>query len=160
MSKVMLSFGSFVVGALVASTASLLIHRSTVAHADQTPAVVIGGAEPVVPPLSATFKGGRIGGDIQALDGLSCDDCTLDVPVLTYAGGSFGLTNAHVRQHAEIRLKGAASNTVALLAALGALPNAHPNNQPSTGPQPQIVDLTITPQDNFNLVSLNLSGNK
>jgi hypothetical protein len=156
MNKIVLASGSFIVGAVVGSLVLSLIHASTQVHAFQGLGVGISdsGAEPVVPPLcNHIIGGGILGGAVQALDGIDCDECVLDVGRFTYAGGAFRLNNAHLRTNAPVELKGAALNTLNLLRALGALPSPPPKPQ-SKPPFMSMAALEMKAQSDLTLVSV------
>src|ERR1700692_2549505 len=92
MSKVIVAFGSFIVGACSMFIALSLIHTSTRVHAQAAPSsgIVAPAAEPTVPsgPIFR-FEGGALGGDIQQLDGIVCNGCAIGARTVTYAGGVF-----------------------------------------------------------------------
>lgn len=120
MSKAKIALGSFLLGACCAVFSFLVIHASTRAQAAQ--AIVMPGAEPVVPPIRIFSDGSTINGATQGIDGLSCVGCIISAPVLTYGGGAFNLANSVFPRGASVQLKGAALNTYNLLRALGAFP--------------------------------------
>jgi hypothetical protein len=155
MTKVTLALGSFVVGVCASLSVSSFVHTSTRVHAQQ--AIVIEGAEPVVPPLRYFGHGDTLLARVQALDGISCEGCTIAVSAFTYAGGSYNLKNCSVPRNVPIILKGSAKLTLDLLQAMGAVPKPpsppNPNNPPQASPKPQLASLEIRPQDNFTLVS-------
>jgi hypothetical protein len=156
MSKVTLALGSFIVGAICGSFALSLIHTSTRVQAFQNPGVAtinMPGAEPVVPPIRTFMTGGRVAGAVQGLDGLACDGCTIAVPVLTYGGGAFNLTNPKFPGPVRIELRGAATNTFNLLRAIGAIPTPQPPPQPPRA-EMKTAALEIKANTNGNLVSL------
>jgi len=169
MSKIALASGSFMVGACCTLLAASFIHTSTRLQAESSQIQLFGtgDAEPLVPGLRLRLEhAGGIGlpGLSQSLDGLDCDDCTLGVGKLTYAGGAFRLKDAHIPRGIPVELKGAALNTVTLLSALGAFPSPSPAPPtpvpPQTAPpkmqtpKPQIPNLEIKPNSSWTLASL------
>ncbi len=124
MSKVIIAFASFMVGACSMLAVASLTHTSTWAHADlsQTP-LLIEGAEPKVPPLSVDMIGGSLVGEVQALDGLSCVRCLIKADLITYGGGAFRCEDCTISSSSRsVRLKGAALNTFNALVFFGAIP--------------------------------------
>lgn len=148
MNRVLLALGSFVIGACFSFAASSLIHASTRA---QRQGLVVEGAEPVVPPIKFFGRETRIGGDVQALDGISCDGCEIAASKITYAGGAASFKNCRIVSVLPIELKGAAENTRQFLMMVGALPKPQPNKPPKTNPNMQTATFELKPQDNFTL---------
>ena len=147
MNRVVLALGSFLVGACFSFVASSFIHASTRA---QRQGVVLGGAEPVVPPIGFNGVESTIAGDLQSLDGIACNRCVIAASVITYAGGLVNLTDCRVVSKAPITLKGAAENTLKFLMAIGAV--TPPKAAPKTNPKTQMAGLELNPQNNFSLV--------
>jgi hypothetical protein len=131
MSKVTLALGSFALGACVSflgSHTSIITHWEFPVSAQTTPSVppkapspalLIVGAEPTVPQIGLRITGGEFKGPIQPLDGLNCARCSIEAPVLTYAGGQFNCVECKIRSQ-RVEFKGAALNTFNLLKTLGA----------------------------------------
>ncbi|SRR6266403_730117 len=153
MSRTALAFGSFIVGAVFGSLALSLIHTSTRVQAGQT-AISMPAAVPVVPPLQYFGHEDTINGAVTGLDGMSCERCTINTPVLTYGGGLFSLPGSKLPRNVEIRLTGAALNTFNLLRATGAIPNPSPV-VPPPGTAIQRTKLEIKAQSGpLDLISL------
>jgi hypothetical protein len=55
------------------------------------------------------------------LDGLSCKDCTFQNVTLEYSGGAYSLINCRFSKPVRVVLKGAAANTIGLLAFIESL---------------------------------------
>ncbi len=164
MSKTVLAFGSFIVGAMCGSFALSLIHTSTWVQASQAPqaptlppsSISMPAAIPVVPPLQYFGVESMVGGSLQQLDGFSCERCTVAVPVLTYGGGAFSLPGSKFPRNVGLVLTGAAQNTFNLLRMVGAIPSPKPLPQaPSRGTAIQRATLEIKAQSSpLDLVSL------
>jgi hypothetical protein len=129
MSKVMLASGSFTVGVCFALAISAGIQTPTWAQV-----VISGGslsgnagggvanraAEPTVPAVRMIQLDGTklLGNQVQSLDGIDCEQCTISAATLTYAGGTYRLNGT--ASGMRLVLKGPAANTFALLNQLGA----------------------------------------
>ena len=142
MSRSMLPFGSFIVGAICGSLVFSLIHTSTRVHAFQQPPqeqalppsmISMPSAIPVVPPIQFDGHGSTLSGPVQQLDGFSCESCSVTVGVLTYGGGNFNFPNTTFPRNVGLHLTGAARNTFILLTALGVIPRPTP---PPVAPNP------------------------
>lgn len=136
MTRTALAFGSFIVGAVFGSLALSLIQTSTRVQAFQEPrtSMSIPGAEPTVPPLRVHMVGGGIGGgEVQALDGLDCERCSVAATVITYGGGAFRCVDCKI-QSKGLQLKGAALNTLNMLRFVGAIPTPVAPKVPERSP--------------------------
>jgi len=139
MSKTTLAFGSFVVGL---SLGSLFLGSQTVTVAQAPPSgappprgVIVTGSEPTVPPINQVLKGATLTGVTQHLDGFEFDDSTFNNVTLEYAGGSYTFKNTKFSLPIRLQLRGAAANTVGLIAVVealnkGAAPKPLPPNSP------------------------------
>jgi len=98
----------------------------------QSSGVVSAKAEPIVPPLEVKIGVGVLNNDIQQLDGIACDQCVITARVVTYAGGQYECGQCKLNV-GGFMFKGAALNTVNLLAKLGVLKGqpASPQNTPN-----------------------------
>jgi hypothetical protein len=151
MSKVMLSFGSFVAGVLFMFSMLSGNHASTTVHA-QAP-FEIEGAEPVVPPLKVHFSGhSNFTGPTQALDGLDCDGCVIAADVSTYGAGAFNCTNCSLHTN-RLQLKGAADNTLKLLIRLGLIQGPKQAPKKALPPNNNVNLIEIEPRQSITLVS-------
>lgn len=132
MSKVMLALGSFIVGACCASILSFGIQTSIWAQPSPPLGISIGnGLVPVVPPLSGESSNSTFGnGTSIGLDGFNCEHCTFENMTFIYGGGAFNIPQFTFVGQTRVIVKGAAQNTVQLLALLGML------GQKSTPPGP------------------------
>jgi hypothetical protein len=164
MRKIVLSFGSFIVGAICGSLAFSLVHTTArVQAAQQLPqgqalppsTISMPAAIPVVPPLQYFGHASTVGGAAQQLDGFSCEGCTVTVGVLTYGGGAFNFSNTKIPAGVPIVLTGAARNTLTLLQLTGAIPKpAPPRSVPLPGGPIIRADMEIKAQPNITFVSL------
>jgi hypothetical protein len=161
MKKIALALGSFIVGAISTSLFDSGIHTSTrVQAAQQSPAlppstISMPAAVPVVPPLQFFGHGSTIGGNVQQLDGFSCDgSCTVTPRLLTYGGGSVNIPIAVLPKGVPIVFTGAAANTLALMRATGMIPT--PKQVPVPLPGGPIIkaDMEISANPHITLVSL------
>jgi hypothetical protein len=159
MSKVMLSFGSFIVGALAMFLMLSPIHTSTWAQEQPSQApslppstINMSAATPVVPPLQYFGHGSAISGVAQQLDGFSCDGCIVTTGLLIYGGGSYSLLNTKFPNNVQLRLVGAAENTLKLLMLTGVIPPPAPP-QPAL-PQDKIFKAEVQITAKPNTVSL------
>ncbi|SPJ15859.1 exported hypothetical protein [Syntrophobacter sp. SbD2] len=121
MSKVTVALGSFVVGALVmfllGSHTSIFVQPASAERG-----IVVGGAEPVVPPLRGNVvSNSKFENVIQPLDGLDFRNCVFKNVIFEYSGGSYSLANAVISGAIRVNFKGAAANTMALHAFLESL---------------------------------------
>jgi hypothetical protein len=153
MRKIALALGSFIVGACSAFLALSLSQTSTrVQAAGQATGVRAGGAEPIVPPLGVRLEDSGIGAfETQPLDGINCVRCSIDVGVITYAGGAFNCDGCSI-QAKRVQLKGAALNTFNALRFFGVIPNPTPT-VPQQSPI-QRASITLTLQNPVKWVSL------
>lgn len=151
MPKITLALGSFILGICFSLATFSLIYAPTNVHAQ---AVDIAGAEPVVPPLlNNKFTGGDMSGPVQPLDGIECEGCTINSPLITYAGGAFSCNNCTIHA-SQVMFKGAAQNTVNALRFFGAFSGPKP---PPNKPKDQTLEayeIQIQSQDRVNWVSL------
>jgi hypothetical protein len=160
MNKTALALGSFIVGATFGSFALSLIQTSTLVLASQQPPALppsvinMPAAIPVVPPLQFFGHASMVGGNVQQLDGFSCDGCTITVRVLTYGGGAFNFPNAKIPTGVPIVFTGAALNTLKLLQITGAIPAPKPRTVPLPGGPIIKADMEIEAQPTITLVSL------
>ncbi len=161
MSKVTLALGSFIVGACFAFAISAGTQTSTWAQmAGGTSLVVIPAAEPVVPNLISVFSGMKLtSGKFQQLDGIDCEHCIIDSPVLTYAGGLYRLNGAVSARPMRLVLKGPALNTWGLLNQLGAFrttpsPPFSPPKFLETHANSVTIEVQATKPTTINLASL------
>jgi hypothetical protein len=162
MTKVTLALGSFIVGACCMSLFDSGIHTSTRVQASQQPptlprsTIFMPAAIPVVPPLQYFGHGDTIGGDVQQLDGFSCEgECKIAPRVLTYGGGAFRFPTAIIPKGVPVVFTGAAANTVLLMHATGMLPAPKsPTPVPMPGGQIIQADMEISVQPKIALVSL------
>jgi hypothetical protein len=153
MSKVILSSASFVAGMLFVFAFLMFSgnHTSTTVHAQSN--LGIGGAVPIVPPLTAKMFNDSIVGGSQSLDGIDCIGCVVDVDVIRYGGGAFSCVNCAIRTK-RLSLEGAAENTFRALMLFSVIPQpkAAPNKPKS--PTLEATEIQINPQDKIDLVSL------
>jgi hypothetical protein len=162
MKKTTLALGSFIVGACAMSLFDSGIHTSTRVQASQQPPVTLPpstismpAAIPVVPPLQYFGHGSTIGGNVQQLDGFSCDgECTISPRVLTYGGGAFSFPVAKIPKGVPIIFTGAAANTELLMLATGMIPAPKRPSVPMPGGQIIQADMEISAQPQIALVSL------
>jgi len=121
MSRIILAFGSFIVGVCCA----YLTMRAT---AGQTP-ISMPGAEPQVQPIRFNGVGSTLGGVVQQIDSFACSRCIMNVPLLTYGGGAVNLSNCKLPAKSAIKLTGSALNTFNVLRSLGYIvPKANPTS--------------------------------
>jgi hypothetical protein len=88
----------------------------------------------------------------QRLDGLNCTDCSFDNAVLLYGGGAVDIKGSKFSGTTELRLEGAAANTITLLEFLNVIPAGRlkyklpiPNKpiiRRATTQKPQTMDFT------------------
>jgi hypothetical protein len=165
MKKTTLALGSFIVGACCMSLLDSGMHTSTRVQASQQPpsppalppsTITMLAAIPIVPPLQYFGHGDTIGGNVQQLDGFSCDGgCTIAPRILTYGGGAFSFPVAIIPKGVPIVFTGAAANTVLLMTATGMLPAPkRPAPVPLPGGQIIQADMEISAQPKIALVSL------
>jgi hypothetical protein len=163
MKKITLALGSFIVGACAMYLLDSGIHTSIRVHASQQPpptlppsTISMPGAIPVVPPLMYFGHGSTIGGNVQQLDGFSCDgECTIVPRILTYGGGNFSIPVAKIPKGVPIIFTGAAANTALLMRVAGMIPAPkRPAPVPMPGGQIIQADMEITAQPQIALVSL------
>jgi hypothetical protein len=164
MKKTTLALGSFIVGACCMSLLDSGIHTSTRVQASQQlpsptlpPSTIsMPAAIPIVPPLQYFGHGDTITGNVQQLDGFSCDgDCTITARLLTYGGGAFSFPVAKIPKGVPIIFTGAAANTAVLMRATGMLPAPkRPAPVPMPGGQIIQADMEISAQPKITLVSL------
>ncbi len=134
MSKIMLAFGSFIVGASVMFLMLSGSHTSTFAQVLGGPGGVLVSAEvPTVPPANLHFSKATWSGLVQQLDGVDCTDCVFNNVSFTYGGGAFNFNNVAISKNFRLTLTGAAANTIILLRILEAISAA----KPPIPPQPQ-----------------------
>ena len=93
MPRVVLAFGSFIVGACVSFFALPGSYRSTLAQGQAPGVAYQTNGQPVVPPISMHVGFTRISRMSQPLDGLECTECRFEDATLTYAGGAYSLRN-------------------------------------------------------------------
>jgi hypothetical protein len=144
MSKNTLALGSFAVGLLLGS---LVFGSHTVTAAQSpakpappilTPLMPCPSCEPTVPPITRQIDAMGLDGNGLAaltLDGTEYNGTTFASNTLEYAGGSYNLVNVKFSLPVRLQLKGAAANTVGLIALLeavnaGAAPKPMPPNLP------------------------------
>ena len=151
MSKVTISVVSFGAGLCTALSLGLLNGHQTSTLAQAVPPasaapfqpIGIGGAIPEVPPLrhniveNFPFGNGR-DEVMQQLDGLECRNCSFNNVTLTYGGGEYDLRNISFVGKWELRLTGAARNTMQLVSFLQSMKNA-----PRIMPVPPAKDMPI-----------------
>jgi len=162
MKKTTLALGSFIVGACCMYLLDSGIHTSMRVQAAQQPpltlppsTISIPAAIPIVPPLQYFGHGDTIGGNVQQLDGFSCDGaCTIAPRILTYGGGSFSFPVAKIPKGVPIIFTGAAANTMLLMRVTGMLPAPKPRPVPMPGGQIIQADMEIAAQPQIALVSL------
>lgn len=141
MSKVILSFGSFVTAAFSMLFILSGIHASTWAQSEPlsspSPAMTMGllirSAIPRVPRLGPKLNHVAIGASQeQILDGLNCANCSLPTAKLVYGGGAFSLEDTTFGPgHIQVELVGATANTLILLRLMGYLAQPSPTLQGS-----------------------------
>ena len=78
------------------------------------------------------------------MDGLDCDACTFNSPVLTYGGGPLRLNNARFSGVMRVQLVGAAANTAIFLSLVQRLGVGKPPEP--TKPNLPIVETATIPQ--------------
>ena len=144
-------------GFWVGSHTSTIVQSLSAQAPSPKPSIRSSGIEaplafPTVPDFWVHLSGDNPGDAIQQLDGMDCDGCTLKVKVLTYSGGQFKCQKCSI-SYEEVRLFGAAQNTLTFLQMVGAVPkpNAESPNNPNT---PQIHTATLTNVARLNWVSL------
>lgn len=143
MSKVTVAFGSFVAGVTSALLFVMLLGSQTSTFAQ---GVVMGGAEPVVPPLRGVFTNLNVDKSDQPLDGLNCKGCKFKDVMFTYGGGATSLVDPEFSGTIRLTLKGAAANTVSVVAFLQAMTNnTHPPNTTHNEP----IIRAATPKETF-----------
>jgi hypothetical protein len=125
MSKVTIAFVSFIAGicsVLVLSLADSHTPTWTQPAFAQAPrGVVIGGAEPVVPPLGPLFTNANLSKLEQSLDGFHCEHCTFTDVTFTYAGGATLIVDPKFVGTMEVKFKGPAQNALLVIAFLQAM---------------------------------------
>jgi len=148
----MLALGSFIVG--VCSTLVLVGNQSfgsqtsTTAQAPSSPqgrstfkgggvmhsnrGVAIEGSEPVFKSFLVfpKFDDFTFEDVTQSLDGLDCTNCVFKDVRFEYAGGAYNLINCSFSGTTRVTLKGAATNTLAILPLLQAIMSGHPPDVP------------------------------
>jgi len=127
MSKVTVALGSFTLGVLIMFLFGN--HTSIFVQSASAQKMIALAGEPTIPPLHGTISSVVIENFTQPLDGLDCKDCVFKNVTFEYSGGAYKLVNAHISTPMHVVLKGAAANTVGLLAFVESL-NA------STKPKP------------------------
>lgn len=138
MSKVMLAFGSFIVGVCCASLILAGIDTSTLAQSS----VVGGKARPVLTALpSDVTMNGVVLSSAWLLDGINCARCTFKNADLEYWGGPVRCENCSFNGAVRLRLKGAALNAVFTTLWFKALAESGKPNNPR--PKPPITTLTL-----------------
>jgi hypothetical protein len=152
MSRTMLALGSFVVGAcstlLLVGTQSFGNQASTTPQAPVSPqgrstlkgggaahgnrGVLLNGSEPTFKPFVAfpKFEEFTFEDVTQSLDGLDCTNCVFKDVRFEYAGGAYNLINCAFSGTTRVTLKGAATNTFAILPLLQAITSGHPPEPP------------------------------
>ena len=94
--------------------------------------------EPIVPSLSSiTERGITLRNAVQPLDGLNCENCTFENVTFEYSGGAYRLVGCTFHGTIRVGFKGAAANTLALLAIVEATRAPKPPSGPSPGPTPR-----------------------
>jgi hypothetical protein len=135
MSKLMLTVGSFILGAIsmfVVLTGSQAIiwaqspaaSSSSSSESYASPEMIsIDARVPRVPDIPVRFANLSFpANQSEHLDGLSCTDCEFSAPLLIYGGGEYQLINAtFAKGNMRVQLTGAAQNTYNLLKQLGLL---------------------------------------
>jgi hypothetical protein len=163
MKKTTLALGSFIVGACCMSLFDSGIQTSMRVQASQQPpptlppsTISMPAGIPIVPPLQYFGHGDTIGGNLQQLDGFSCDgECTIAPRILTYGGGNFSFPVAKIPKGVPIIFTGAAANTVLLMRITGMLPAPkRPAPVPMPGGQIIQADMEISAQPQIALISL------
>ena len=157
MSKVTVALGSFIVGACCMFIALSGNHASIFAQGrivgQGIPNVLsIPDAVPEVSSKLLRVSGITIEGTEQQIDGLDCEGCTFNSPVLTYGGGPFRLANAKAVGTVRIELVGAAANTEAFLSILQGATLVRPPQKPKQD-TPMTKMATATEPITFNLES-------
>jgi hypothetical protein len=141
MSKITVSLGSLVFGALVMFFFGSQI-SSIVQSASATMGIVNEAAIPKVAPLqSITFSGAHLTNVVQPLDGLDCRDCTFQNVTFEYSGGAFNLSHARISSPMRVIFKGAAANALQVLALVEAL-NSRVKPAPTVPENPKIEAAT------------------
>jgi hypothetical protein len=152
MSKLVMSLVSFAGGSLFAVFVLAGSHSLSVTHA-QAGIMKMPSMEPVVPQLPTVgLIDSKIDFDIQALDGLNCENCEVNAKRVTYAGGPFRVPNCTIKT-TQWQLKGAALNTYILLTVLGVIPQPAPRGKTIPPTMEANTIQIVPPQDKVDLVS-------
>lgn len=154
MSKFALVVGSFTLGAIFGAMSSGHIGAASAsAQLPELPAPQQQGPlqqsftsdlAPRVPPL----KHNRLiqvhigNGFVTPLDGLECESCTFDNPVLEYGGGAFDLKDTTFKGQVTIQYTGAAANTIALIGYM----NGISAPRPSAAVNPKVTPKPLPPK--------------
>lgn len=161
MSKLMLAFGSFVIGAIstfvvLTGSQALIWAQSPAASSSSSPlgsavrpeTISVDARVPRVPEIPVRFANLSFpANQSEQLDGLSCTGCAFSDPLLIYGGGEYQLINTtFARGTLRIQLVGAAQNTFNLLQQLGLLrePSFKGRVPKSKVPPTQTVELDKT----------------
>lgn len=101
-------------------------------------------AMPIVPSvwLNINSVGFRSGNGVQQLDGINCKGCSVDVAVITYAGGQFRCEDCVFAKPKEIVLLGPALNTLQFLQLVGIVPPAKPEPPNPNAPALRTIEMT------------------
>jgi hypothetical protein len=145
MSKVTIALGSLIVGAslgfLCGNHTSTLVQPLSARALPQGGAVVLPGAIPLVPGIVSHFNGGTMAKSIQQLDGTAFKDFAFSDVTFEYSGGAYTLENVNVSTPTRVHLKGAAANTMALVALVQAI-NSGARPQPPNPNAPILQEPT------------------
>jgi hypothetical protein len=121
MSKVTVAFGSLIVGATLGffcgNHTSIVVQPASAAKG----AIVVTAALPVVPGILLHTDGAHEVNSLQQLDGVEFKDSEFKGVTWEYSGGAFSLVNVKISTPMRVTLKGAAANTMALLAIVQAV---------------------------------------
>jgi hypothetical protein len=142
MSKVIVAFVSFVLGACCMSFIESGNHTSMFA---QLPPSVGGAGVPKVPGLTNKYERFGMGGLMFTVDGADCTDCDFRGTVLQYGGGAFSFTRFKFAGPVRVNLTGAAANTVAFLNLVQAL--AASQQPPAPKPNSPILKTATLKQE-------------
>ena len=132
MSKITVALGSFIIGAC--SMLFLFSGNHAPAFAQSAPTQATASelnGEPTMPGIRGNLSGSTFTNVRQPLDGLLCKGCNFENATLTYAGGTFTLTNCKFSGTTRVMLSGAAANTVSVLPLLIAISKGVSPAQPT-----------------------------
>jgi hypothetical protein len=143
-----------------ATVGSLLTRESSVYAARGQGIIRMPAAVPVVPPMQYFGHGDTIVGELQQIDGVSCDGCTIAAHTLTYGGGAYAFRNTRLPSGFQVVFNGAAQNTLQFMIATGTMPQPPLPHAPPPGSATQTAKLEIKPQTNpLTFVSATLDKN-